>query len=150
MRFYTHIYQHNVPGRNVFDGFVPSNPEGKRLDFGSPDFLQLEGAGMAAVAGAAFVLVAGGLGERLGYKGEFVCVCLCLCLCVGAVCDVAEWLRREVCGGLECSSVAENHASLVHETVLHAPRRPCDPAGLLVDLLTAFDNTCCCHSLCLP
>lgn len=57
-------------GRNAFDGYAPSNPEGKRLDFGGPDFLQLEEGGLAAVGHAAFVLVAGGLGERLGYKGE--------------------------------------------------------------------------------
>jgi hypothetical protein len=49
---------------------VPSNPDGVRLDFGSPDFLKLEQGGMAAVGHAAFVLVAGGLGERLGYKGR--------------------------------------------------------------------------------
>ncbi len=56
-------------GKNAFDGYTPSNPEGKALDFGSPDFLQLEEGGLKAVGYAAFVLVAGGLGERLGYKG---------------------------------------------------------------------------------
>jgi UDP-sugar pyrophosphorylase len=44
-------------------------PEGERLDFGGQRFLELEAAGLAAAARAAFVLVAGGLGERLGYKG---------------------------------------------------------------------------------
>lgn len=53
----------------MFDGFTPSNPEGERLDFGSGAFLKLEEGGLAAAAHAAFVLVAGGLGERLGYKG---------------------------------------------------------------------------------
>lgn len=57
-------------GKNAFDGYTPSNPDGQRLDFGSPDFLQLEEGGLKAVGYAAFVLVAGGLGERLGYKGE--------------------------------------------------------------------------------
>ncbi|KAF8062991.1 hypothetical protein HT031_003830 [Scenedesmus sp. PABB004] len=56
-------------GRNVFDGFVPSVPDGERLDYGSPRFLALEARGLAAAARSAFVLVAGGLGERLGYKG---------------------------------------------------------------------------------
>lgn len=63
---------HNLPpspGRNVFDGYTPSVPEGERLDFGSERFLELEGQGLRAVAHAAFVLVAGGLGERLGYSG---------------------------------------------------------------------------------
>jgi hypothetical protein len=65
-------------GRNAFDGYTPSNPEGKRLDFGAPDFLQLEEGGLQAVGHAAFVLVAGGLGERLGYKGELRRVACCM------------------------------------------------------------------------
>ena len=44
-------------------------PEGEKLDFGSPRFRELERAGVAAAGGCAFVLVAGGLGERLGYSG---------------------------------------------------------------------------------
>jgi hypothetical protein len=56
-------------GRNAFDGYTPSVPEGERLDFGSGRFLQLEAQGLAAAGTAAFVLVAGGLGERLGYQG---------------------------------------------------------------------------------
>jgi UDP-sugar pyrophosphorylase len=56
-------------GANPFDGCVPSVPEGERLDFGSPAFRALERAGAAAAADAAFVLVAGGLGERLGFSG---------------------------------------------------------------------------------
>uniref|UniRef100_A0A383VCY8 UTP-monosaccharide-1-phosphate uridylyltransferase n=1 Tax=Tetradesmus obliquus TaxID=3088 RepID=A0A383VCY8_TETOB len=56
-------------GRNAFDGYTPSVPEGERLDFGSGRFLQLEGQGLEAAGKAAFVLVAGGLGERLGYQG---------------------------------------------------------------------------------
>lgn len=57
-------------GRNAFDGYTPSVPEGERLDFGSDRFMTLEGRGLAAAADTAFVLVAGGLGERLGYQGE--------------------------------------------------------------------------------
>lgn len=59
-------------GRNAFDGYTPSVPEGERLDFGSGRFLQLEGQGLEAAGKAAFVLVAGGLGERLGYQGAVV------------------------------------------------------------------------------
>ena len=40
------------------------------MDFGSDSFLEYESAGMKEVGAAAFVLVAGGLGERLGYSGE--------------------------------------------------------------------------------
>lgn len=44
-------------------------PEGERLDFGAERFLELEEKGLAEAADTAFVLVAGGLGERLGYQG---------------------------------------------------------------------------------
>lgn len=57
------------PGRNPFDGYTPKVPHGEKLDFGSDEFLGLEEQGLREVAGAAFVLVAGGLGERLGYSG---------------------------------------------------------------------------------
>jgi len=48
---------------------VPSVPEGERLDFGGPEFREYERSGAAEAGHAAFVLVAGGLGERLGYSG---------------------------------------------------------------------------------
>lgn len=45
-------------------------PTGDRLQTASPEFYSAEEAGMDfAMKGAAFVLVAGGLGERLGYNG---------------------------------------------------------------------------------
>ncbi len=66
----THKHGKN-PGRNPFDGYTPSVPEGERLDFASDRFMELEAKGLGAVARAAFVLVAGGLGERLGYSGEW-------------------------------------------------------------------------------
>ncbi|PSC70970.1 UDP-sugar pyrophosphorylase 1 [Micractinium conductrix] len=56
-------------GVNPFEGCVPSVPEGEKLDFGSERFRELERAGVKAAGGCAFVLVAGGLGERLGYSG---------------------------------------------------------------------------------
>lgn len=56
-------------GVNPFEGCVPSVPEGESMDFGSDDFRKYERAGVDAAAEAAFILVAGGLGERLGYSG---------------------------------------------------------------------------------
>ncbi|KAL6777586.1 USP2 [Auxenochlorella protothecoides x Auxenochlorella symbiontica] len=56
-------------GSNPFEGCVPSVPEGEKLDSGSDAFIELENAGLAAAGDTAFVLVAGGLGERLGYSG---------------------------------------------------------------------------------
>ncbi|KAK1280614.1 UDP-sugar pyrophosphorylase [Acorus gramineus] len=56
-------------GKNPFDGFTPSVPLGEVLTFGDDKFVGFEEAGIREVRNAAFVLVAGGLGERLGYKG---------------------------------------------------------------------------------
>ncbi|KAF8411727.1 hypothetical protein HHK36_004285 [Tetracentron sinense] len=56
-------------GKNPFDGFTPSVPSGENLTFGDGNFVKFEEAGIREVRNAAFVLVAGGLGERLGYNG---------------------------------------------------------------------------------
>ncbi|ONK79525.1 uncharacterized protein A4U43_C01F7240 [Asparagus officinalis] len=56
-------------GKNPFDGFTPSVPSGEVLTFGDDNFMMLEEEGIREAQNAAFVLVAGGLGERLGYKG---------------------------------------------------------------------------------
>ncbi|KAL5704498.1 UTP-monosaccharide-1-phosphate uridylyltransferase [Ranunculus cassubicifolius] len=56
-------------GKNPFDGFTPSVPSGEILTFGDDNFLMMEEAGVKEARNAAFVLVAGGLGERLGYNG---------------------------------------------------------------------------------
>jgi len=56
-------------GANPLDGWTPSVPEGVVLEPGTPRYAELEAAGAPAVARCGFVLVAGGLGERLGYGG---------------------------------------------------------------------------------
>ena len=56
-------------GVNPFDGYMPSIPTGFPLKIGEESFACAESAGAAASRGVAFVLVAGGLGERLGYSG---------------------------------------------------------------------------------
>ncbi len=56
-------------GVNPFDGFEPAVPDGQSLDFGSEHFRQLERKGVEEAGEAGYVLVAGGLGERLGYSG---------------------------------------------------------------------------------
>ncbi|KAL5737397.1 hypothetical protein ACOSP7_030158 [Xanthoceras sorbifolium] len=56
-------------GQNPFDGFTPSVPTGEALSFGDDIFINYEQAGIREAKNAAFVLVAGGLGERLGYNG---------------------------------------------------------------------------------
>lgn len=59
-------------GRNPFDGYTPSVPDGVRLDFAGNDFMKYERTGLQQAGLSAYVLVAGGLGERLGYSGEFI------------------------------------------------------------------------------
>jgi len=56
-------------GTNPFAGYTPEVPVGMNLNFGDDKFLDYEGKGIKELKGAAFVLVAGGLGERLGYGG---------------------------------------------------------------------------------
>lgn len=44
-------------------------PTGESLTFGDDNFINYEQTGVREAKNAAFVLVAGGLGERLGYNG---------------------------------------------------------------------------------
>jgi UDP-sugar pyrophosphorylase len=56
-------------GVNPFDGWTPSVPDGVVVEYASEKHRSLEELGMREIGSAAFVLVAGGLGERLGYSG---------------------------------------------------------------------------------
>ncbi|CAN0307895.1 unnamed protein product, partial [Ectocarpus sp. 6 AP-2014] len=56
-------------GLNPFEGFTPKLADGESLVFGTEEFDEMEAKGLEAAAKTAFVLVAGGLGERLGYDG---------------------------------------------------------------------------------
>ena len=66
--------------RNPYDDYKPSIPEGEIVNFATPEYVQLEEIGYSALKELGnyyiyiyiyigFVLVAGGLGERLGYNG---------------------------------------------------------------------------------
>jgi UDP-sugar pyrophosphorylase len=55
-------------GVNSYDGFVPSVPQGVKVDIYSKEFDNLEELGMKEIKDTCFVLVAGGMGERLGYS----------------------------------------------------------------------------------
>lgn len=75
------LLRESADGVNPFDDYEAFVPDGEMLSFEGNDstsptpkqismnFSQAEQAGLKAMAGAAFVLVAGGLGERLGYSG---------------------------------------------------------------------------------
>lgn len=54
---------------NPYLCFTPSVPNGYNLDVSTPEYLEIEKSGMADIGDTAFILVAGGLGERLGYDG---------------------------------------------------------------------------------
>ncbi|CAN0185439.1 unnamed protein product, partial [Hapterophycus canaliculatus] len=54
-------------GTNPLSGWKPSVPEGQRLELGNQEYDDLEEQGLSQVKHCGFVLVAGGLGERLGY-----------------------------------------------------------------------------------
>eukprot|EP00298_Acanthocystis_sp_HF-20_P001070 c11458_g1_i1.p1 GENE.c11458_g1_i1~~c11458_g1_i1.p1 ORF type:complete len:593 (+),score=248.73 c11458_g1_i1:805-2583(+) len=56
-------------GRNPYEGYSPAVPQGQRLSPGNSDFVEAEAIGTKELKGACFVIVAGGLGERLGYNG---------------------------------------------------------------------------------
>lgn len=56
-------------GKNPFEGYVPTVPSGEHLTFGDKNFIEFEERGVKEAWRSAFVLVAGGLGERLGYSG---------------------------------------------------------------------------------
>lgn len=59
----------SAAGANSLDDWVPTVPEGEVLKPGSEEFSNWEAVGEAELSATAFVLVAGGLGERLGYSG---------------------------------------------------------------------------------
>ena len=56
-------------GVNPFDKYWPEMPDTEALHFASENYYTAERKGLAEAAQACFVLVAGGLGERLGFSG---------------------------------------------------------------------------------
>lgn len=59
----------NKAGKNPFAGMQPEQPDVVDLSTFSEDFLHYEQVGLEQAKKLVFVLVAGGLGERLGYNG---------------------------------------------------------------------------------
>jgi UDP-sugar pyrophosphorylase len=53
---------------NPYADFKPSVPSGEILEVGNQFYFEMEALGMELMKDTAFVLVAGGLGERLGYN----------------------------------------------------------------------------------
>lgn len=64
------MLQASSAGANPLEGVVDVQiPKGTNLDYGSPEYDSLEALGVEEIPFITFVLVAGGLGERLGYSG---------------------------------------------------------------------------------
>lgn len=71
------LLKESADGTNPFSDFEASVPEGENLQYDTlePDdhtgmtFTEAEQTGLTGIDSVAFVLVAGGLGERLGYSG---------------------------------------------------------------------------------
>lgn len=71
------LLKESADGTNPFTEFEASIPTGESLSYDSPvpddhigmTFTQAEQKGLTGIKDVAFVLVAGGLGERLGYSG---------------------------------------------------------------------------------
>lgn len=59
----------SAAGTNPFDAFEAVVPDGEILTYCNDDYADVEELGLAAADGLIFCLVAGGLGERLGYSG---------------------------------------------------------------------------------
>ena len=56
-------------GVNPLDGWSPSIPKGETFEIGTEKYYETEAKGMKLLGSCGFVLVAGGLGERLGFSG---------------------------------------------------------------------------------
>jgi hypothetical protein len=64
-------------GVNPLEGWKPEVPQGENIVIGTTEFEKFEKIGMEELGQCGFALVAGGLGERLGYGGIKVRCCLC-------------------------------------------------------------------------
>lgn len=58
-----------MKGKNCFENHKPEIPSGVFLKPGEPEFDIYEAEGLKELSKIGFFLVAGGLGERLGYSG---------------------------------------------------------------------------------
>jgi UDP-sugar pyrophosphorylase len=63
------LLEDSMKGVNPFDKYKPEVPVGVSLKPGEGDFDLYEAEGVKELMKTGFVLIAGGLGERLGYSG---------------------------------------------------------------------------------
>jgi UDP-sugar pyrophosphorylase len=63
------LLENSAKGVNPLEGWKPSVPKGECLELGTDEYKETEKEGLCELGNTGFVLVAGGLGERLGYGG---------------------------------------------------------------------------------
>ena len=63
------LLKESADGLNPFSEFEALVPHGESLDYETTNYAELEALGKTVMKDCVFVLVAGGLGERLGYSG---------------------------------------------------------------------------------
>ena len=63
------LLKSSFEGINPYANWTPSVPQGVTLEYNSKEFHEFEQLGKENASQCGFVLVAGGLGERLGYSG---------------------------------------------------------------------------------
>ena len=63
------LLEESMKGENPFDKYKPEVPTGIFLKPGEQEFTLMEDEGSKELHKTGFVLIAGGLGERLGYSG---------------------------------------------------------------------------------
>lgn len=63
------LLENSRKGVNSLDGWEPKVPEGEAFELGTEKYKKTEKEGLEELGAVGFVLVAGGLGERLGYNG---------------------------------------------------------------------------------
>ena len=66
------LLEDSKKGLNPLDGWAPSVPAGEKFELGTEEYDATEALGMHHLGKVGFILVAGGLGERLGYNGTKV------------------------------------------------------------------------------
>lgn len=80
-------------GKNPYQGFIPHNPDTVDLFHFDDKYLEMEKKGLEQVHELAVVLVAGGLGERLGYNGIKIDIPFELTTCTSYIAYYASYLR---------------------------------------------------------
>lgn len=63
------LLKNSKEGVNPLDGWSPKVPSGEAFEIGTAEYKKTEKIGIKELGSVGFVLVAGGLGERLGYSG---------------------------------------------------------------------------------